>query len=170
MSKRNDLITDLLVGLMEMPTSLVAPSQSLRRNFVDINKTISESTREMSNLWKEFYDEYGKLSDMHVVSSDIIETDDGITIKAEMPGFKKEDISISVEEDNLVISAETKSETETKDKYITKEIRSGKFTRVFSLEEYDKESISAKYENGILNISIKKNEEKKKDSKKIEIM
>lgn len=170
MSRRNDLITDLLVGLMEMPTSLIAPSRSLRRNLTDLNKTFSESTKEMGNLWKEFYEEYGKLPDIHLVNSDVIETDEGITIKAEMPGFKKEDISISIEEDNLVISAKTKTETETKDKYITKEIRSGKFTRVFSLEGYNKDSILAKYEDGILNISIKRIEENKKDSKKIEIL
>ena len=91
--------------------------------------------------------------------ADIKETDDLYTIEAEMPGVNKDAIKIDLEDDVITISAEKKEETnEEKGSYIRKERRYGSFSRSFRVENINKEQIGAKFENGILEISLPKQE------------
>jgi len=85
-----------------------------------------------------------------------------ILIKAEIPGFNKEDIKISLEKNILSIEAERKYEK--KENKFT-EFKYGKIKRSFSLENIKEDSIEAKYENGILIIKIDKI--KKEENKKL---
>jgi len=101
---------------------------------------------------------------------DIKEDEKFIYINAEMPGMKKDDIKVTINDDNVlqikgVKKYEEKKEDET---YIRMERSFGEFVRSFALPENVKEdSIKAKYEDGILTISLEKTEPSK--PKEIEI-
>ena len=88
----------------------------------------------------------------------IAENDKDFSIELSAPGFKKEDFKVSVENGILHISAETKKETEEKDKNFTRqEFRYNSFNRSFTLpENASDEKIGAKYEDGILKLSLAK--------------
>ena len=93
----------------------------------------------------------------------IRENTDGFHLEMAVPGFKKNDFNISVEKDELVISAEVKTEKEIAEENFTrKEFGYGSFQRTFVLPEtVDSGKIGAKYEDGILSIAIPKKEEAK---------
>lgn len=74
------------------------------------------------------------------------------------PGFKKDDFKITTEDGLLTISAETsREEKEEKDNYTRREFSSSSFNRTFSLpDNIDEDHISANYQNGLLEIELKK--------------
>ena len=95
----------------------------------------------------------------------IIENDDSFVMEVAAPGLNKEDFNVSIEKDFLTISAERKSEEveEDQDKgYKRREYNFQKFTRKFRLPEtVDRESLEAKYNQGILEITVQKTPEAK---------
>ncbi|MEX0995240.1 MAG: Hsp20/alpha crystallin family protein [Balneolaceae bacterium] len=95
---------------------------------------------------------------------DVSETEKQYEIEVQLPGMKREDINVQLEDGRLNISGERKVENETKDKTFHKvESSFGSFTRSFQLpDNIDQESVKAAYENGILTITIDKSEEKAK--------
>jgi HSP20 family protein len=101
------------------------------------------------------------------------ENDNSYSIDLVAPGYKKEDFKLKVNDDVLTISAESKNErTEGSDgrEYSRREYTCSSFTRSFKLPENAKDdSISAKYDNGILQISIPKSEKEVRASKEIRI-
>jgi HSP20 family protein len=88
----------------------------------------------------------------------IAEDEKNIVIEAELPGLKKDDVKISVEDNVLTIRGERKQENEEKKKnYHRVERFYGSFSRSFTLgENVDKENIDAKYENGVLHLTLPK--------------
>ena len=95
---------------------------------------------------------------------DVVERDNEFVVKAEMPGMKKDDIEVSLENGVLTITAETKSETEEKegDRVIRQERRYGKFLRSLRLgKEIDEKKVKASYKDGILELVLPKAEEVK---------
>jgi len=116
--------------------------------------------------------QFGKLNTSVVPRVNIFETDDAYRIELAAPGLKKEDYKIQLNNDVLSISAE-KSETKTdeSEKCTKKEFSYTSFSRSFTLpESADKDSISAKTDDGILKISVKKKDESiVKPSREIEI-
>lgn len=100
---------------------------------------------------------------------DVQEKDGEYTIEAELPGVKKEEISIDVNENRLTISIEREEKTdEEKKNYIHRERRTTSMMRSVYLKDSDSEGIKAKLDNGVLNITIPKSEKKEK-TKTIEI-
>ena len=96
---------------------------------------------------------------------DIYEKDNKYYIEMEVPGFKKEDIDISLKEGYLTVKAEKKVSNEEKDedkKFLRKERSYMKTERSFNLGNVDEENIDASFENGVLNIVIPKLEENKR--------
>ena len=95
---------------------------------------------------------------------DVIDEGDSVRVIADLPGFEKENIEIWVENGDLVIKAERKEETEEKEtNYLRRERRYGKIYRRVALpKDVDVEDIKAKYNNGILEITIPKTEKAKK--------
>lgn len=166
----DDLFIDMMVNVMEFPTSLAQPMGRLSSRIKDFDKQFESCEDEFKELCENFEREVKEIRKIHGVKTDIIEKDNKVVIKAEMPGFKKEDILINIEKEFLVISAETKEETTEEGSYISREIRRGKFQRVFDLEGFDKDSISARYEDGILYVEIEKLEKKENEVKRINIM
>lgn len=128
------------------------------------------ASKRFSDIMDEFFnDALSARRDNFVPSIDISETDDTFLISAELPGMKKEDIDISLENGRLSISGERSFEKEEKNKKFHRvETKYGSFERSFQLpDNVDENSISASYENGLLNITIEKSEQEVK--KQIEI-
>ncbi|MFZ1705082.1 MAG: Hsp20/alpha crystallin family protein [Saprospiraceae bacterium] len=108
----------------------------------------------------------------HIPSVNIRETDENYVIEMAVPGFEKSDFNIRVENDQLIISADKKLETEkTEGKWVRKEFNYNQFSRSFTVSKFaDMDNILAEYNHGVLQLSIAKKEEAKvKPAKLIEI-
>ncbi|KAM0828332.1 hypothetical protein ACQ4PT_067624 [Festuca glaucescens] len=100
------------------------------------------------------------------------ETPEAHVFKADLPGVKKEEVKVEVEDGNvLVVSGErTKEKEDKKEKWHRVERSSGKFVRRFQLPENAKmEEVKAGLENGVLTVTVPKVEIKKPEVKAIEI-
>jgi HSP20 family protein len=98
---------------------------------------------------------------------DVSEADGSYLVKAEIPGVNKDDIHISVDGNVVSISAEVKKEKEEKkdEKVIRSERYFGKVSRSFTLaSEVDADKVQAKYNNGVLEVSMPKKTNGKKKS------
>ena len=97
------------------------------------------------------------------VEVDIVESESGYSLTAELPGVDKKDLKVSVENDTLTIEAEKHSDSENnKGGQRYSERRYGKFSRSFSLNgQVDAEKIEADYNNGVLTLNLPKKEEVK---------
>lgn len=100
---------------------------------------------------------------------DTYEKDDSIMIKAELPGVKKDDVSIDVNNNVLSIKGERKDEENMEEgDYYRRERFYGNFQRAFTLpENVDTDKIEASFKDGVLEVKVPKTEESK--GKKIEI-
>jgi len=95
---------------------------------------------------------------------DLTENDKEYLVRAEVPGVKKEDIQVSIDGNRVSISAEVKSEKEEKSgngaRSLCKEIYYGSASRVFTLaHDVDEKAAVAKYEDGILKLTLPKRQE-----------
>lgn len=100
----------------------------------------------------------------------VVQTEKGFRIELAAPGFKKEDFNLSVDNRVLKIKGEHKAETEDKtEKFTRREFQFGSFERKFTLpENVNQDSIEAKYNEGILTITISRTEETKQ-TKEIQV-
>ena len=118
------------------------------------------------NVDKELYGKHAK----NLMKTDVKETENAYEIDIDLPGFKKDEIQIELKDGYLTVSAEKgldKDEEDKKGKYIRKERYAGALSRTFYLgEEIREDEIKAKFENGILSVSIPKEEEKKVEGPK----
>lgn len=116
-----------------------------------------------------FNDAVNARRDKFMPSIDISETETKFHISVELPGMKKDDININLENSRLTISGERRFQDKEDGKtYHRVETRYGSFNRSFQLpDNVDEESIEASYEDGLLNISIDKSEDKVKKQIKI---
>ena len=112
---------------------------------------------------------YGKNA-KNMMKTDVRETENGYEVDIDLPGFKKDEITAELKDGYLTVSAAKgldKDEEDKKGKYIRKERYAGALSRTFYLgEEIREEEIKAKFENGILSVSIPKEEEKKVEGPK----
>lgn len=95
---------------------------------------------------------------------DVVEHDNDFVLQAEMPGIKKDDIEITLENGVLTISGECKSEKETSEgeRVVRQERRYGKYVRSLRLgKEIDEKNVKANYKDGILELTLPKSEEVK---------
>lgn len=102
---------------------------------------------------------------------DVRETADSIIVEAEVPGMKPEEISLSIADDVLTISGETRSEeTREQEQMRWSERRYGRFARSVRLPPgIDRDKVDAAYDNGLLRITVPKTEAATDASRKIEI-
>lgn len=96
-------------------------------------------------------------------SANIKESEEAFEIELALPGFKKEDFKIEVQDKSLTVSSESKTENEdSTENYIRKEFSFNSFSRSFRLPRtVDSEQIVAEFENGILTLTLPKREEAK---------
>jgi HSP20 family protein len=93
------------------------------------------------------------------------EDGDHIYVEADLPGFKKEDVDVTLENQTLTISAQRKEEhngSENKGDWLLRERRYSRFLRSFTLPPtVDEQSVNAKLQDGMLTITLNKREETK---------
>ena len=106
-----------------------------------------------------------------VPAVDIYEDEHKLSLKLEVPGVKQEDLDIRVENQTLTVKGERKFEAEEKEENFHRiERRFGSFVRSFTLPvSVDTNSIAAKYDAGVLTISLAKKEAAKPKQVKIEV-
>ncbi len=101
---------------------------------------------------------------------DIKENEKEYILEAELPGIKKEEINLKVNDNKLTISVEKDEEKEEKnERYLRKERRTSSMTRSFSIDNVHSDKITAKFDNGILILVLPKKEETCQIEKKIDI-
>ena len=102
---------------------------------------------------------------------DIYETEDSIVLKAELPGISKDDVTVEVKDNVLVLKGEKRFEKDVKEEnYHRMERAYGAFQRSFTLPNIvDKNRIKARYKDGILEVILPKAEEAKPKHIKVEV-
>jgi HSP20 family protein len=93
------------------------------------------------------------------VRVDVSENDNGYVVHAEIPGVKKDDIQVSIDGNQVEISAEVRNEKEVKEgeKVLRSERYYGKVYRAFALpHEIDQNATKAKYNDGVLELTLPK--------------
>ena len=112
---------------------------------------------------------YGKNA-KNIMKTDIREHDEGYELDIDLPGFKKDEINVELENGYLTISAAKgldKDGQDKKGKYIRKERYAGAMQRSFYVgDAVTEEDIKAKFEDGILKLSIPKKDAKAVETKK----
>lgn len=111
--------------------------------------------RDIEEIEKNFFREGG----LAEFKTDIKDNGDSFLLEADLPGFKKEDIHLDLDDKYLTISAERHSEYEDKDKkdnYLRCERSYGSYSRSFNVTEIDTDAIEAKYDNGVLQLKLPK--------------
>ena len=112
---------------------------------------------------------YGKHAS-HEMKTDVRETDSGYEVDIDLPGFKKDEINIQLDNGYLSISAAKgldKDEQDKEGKYIRKERYAGSMSRSFYVgNAITQDDIKAKYESGILRLSVPKKAAKEIESAK----
>ena len=106
---------------------------------------------------------FGKRS-ANVMKTDVRENKDSYDVFVDLPGFKKEDISIDLSNGYLTIQAAKgldKDEEDKKGRYIRRERYAGSMSRSFYVGDVKPEEVSAKFENGILTLDVPKAGQKK---------
>ena len=123
------------------------------------------------NFEKNFFSEIGR--SFSGFNTDIQDTGKEYVLEAELPGFNKEDIHVDVQDGVLTISAKHEEKQDEKDeksgKYVRRERRYGSYQRSFTLDGVDPKSIQATYENGVLKLTLPKEQPAVPETHRIEI-
>jgi HSP20 family protein len=148
------------------PGTAMAPLRSFR-NLTTVDPFSLLQTR-LNRLFEPFAEETFPLTTW-VPACDIYETPREIVVKAELPGLKKEEVSVSIENNVLMIGGERKFEEEVKRENFHRVERTyGEFLRSFTLPTFiDTTKILAEFKDGLLRVTLPKREEAK--PKQIEV-
>ncbi|HEX2078350.1 MAG TPA: Hsp20/alpha crystallin family protein [Longimicrobium sp.] len=127
--------------------------------------------RSATELFRPFFENFletgwgGRMAGMDLLrtpSADVMETDDEIRVTVELPGMRRENIEVSMENNVLTITGEKKEERreqDENDRWHLAERRYGRFTRSFVLPaEVESERIQAHFQDGVLHVAIPKSE------------
>ena len=103
------------------------------------------------------------------MQADVSESEDAYTVEMNLPGVKKENVKIELKDGYLIVNASTKrevTEEDKKTKYIRKERYSGSGSRTFYVgKDLTQEDIKAKFEDGVLKLTVPKIEKKPEEPK-----
>ena len=119
----------------------------------------------------DFFGEHSPLYGKHgknLMKTDIHEKDGGYELAIDLPGFKKDEISLDIKDGYLSISAQKgldKDEEDKKGRVIRRERYAGVCSRSFYVGDVKPEDVKAKYESGVLTITLPKDEPKKLENK-----
>ena len=128
-----------------------------------------------SNRFNRLFDEFPgfnyKNNDSFSPRIDISENEDNIQIAAEIPGVSKENLKITLQDNIITIEGEKKKVSKNQNEnYYREERNYGKFKRSFTLPvEVDSENVEAKFNDGILDITLNKIDPKKEKERVIEL-
>ncbi|MGN0194093.1 MAG: Hsp20/alpha crystallin family protein [Pseudoramibacter sp.] len=120
---------------------------------------------ELMNTFDDGFLRNVRRTDM--MKTDVKESDDGYQLAVDLPGFTKDDVTVKLENGNLIISAETKKTDDKKNdkgEYVRRERYSGSCTRSFYVgDALKKDDIKASMSDGVLKIAIPKKDQKAVD-------
>ncbi len=111
-------------------------------------------------------------SDIAEFKTDISDQEDHYLLEADLPGFEKKDIHLEMSENILTIDAERHSEhdaQEQKNNYVRIERSYGKYRRQFDISAIDADQIKARYDNGVLTVTLPKKQEMPPETRRLEI-
>jgi HSP20 family protein len=153
--------------------NLIPRKQLIHRNpFADL----LDIQREMNSLFDFSLSRWGDreesaLENAWAPAIDVLDSKDSLVVKADLPGLKKEDIDISVQNGTLVIKGEKKEESERKEKNgVRTERYYGSFYRAVALPStVDETKAKASFKNGVLELVLPKKEEAKPKQIKIDV-
>lgn len=145
------------------------------RNLTEVRRGPFLLESNLSRLMDEFFSDFDRVG-FDVATSfgrtDVYEKDKDLVFETELPGVKREDVQVRVEDDQLVISGEVKRREEVdREQYFRVGRRYGRFQRSFPLpaELIDKAKVAAKFEDGVLRVSAPLRESIKEREKSIEV-
>jgi len=124
------------------------------------------------SFFNDFFRPLARRSGEKVPAIDVHESDGGYKVKVDLPGVKKEDIKISLDNGILSIRGETKSEEkeEKEGKLIRQERHFGEFLRQLSVgSDVDPASIRAQFDNGVLTLELPKQQSLPEEKRQISI-
>lgn len=115
-----------------------------------------EATRFFEDFFNDFPGSFPQTRDQWMPTVDILEKDENLILRAELPGMDEKDIDLKLEGSVLTLKGERKLEKEEKKaNYHRIESSYGTFTRSFTLPvTVDLEKITAEYKNGVLSVTI----------------
>jgi HSP20 family protein len=114
--------------------------------------------------WRARWPAWSELPELHMPKVDVIDRDDEIVVRAELPGVEKKDVEISTSENSVTIKGSTKHETkEEKGDFYRCEISRGAFSRTVTLPaQVDSEKGKASMRDGVLELTLPKVEKSKR--------
>ena len=145
-----------------------------RRNNTNAMNTFNPF-REMEDMEHRFFgphfDEFFRSTDLAAFKTDVTDEGDHYLLEADLPGFNKEDIRLDLSDNTLTIQAQRHSNVENKDKQQVVRVERSycSYSRSFDLTGINTEGITAKYDNGVLQLCLPKREEVLPASRQIEI-
>ncbi|MGN0979897.1 MAG: Hsp20/alpha crystallin family protein [Candidatus Avoscillospira sp.] len=130
------------------------------------NNDLFNPFRALDEMERDFF----RSDALAAMKTDIRDAGNSFILEADLPGFKKEDIHVDLDDQYLTIHAERHSATDDKkDNYLKSERTFGSFTRSFSTEGIDTSNIRASYENGVLTLELPKQAPKVETTRRLEI-
>lgn len=124
----------------------------------------------MRRFWNDPFSFFSTGSGMTAFGTDIVDNGDSYLLESDLPGFRKEDIHLDLQGDTLTVTAQREDEREErKEQYIRCERSSGTYQRLFDMSGVDTDGIRARYENGVLHITLPKKAESKSERKALSI-
>jgi HSP20 family protein len=135
----------------QSPDGGISPLTEIR---TEMNRLFDTFLREPFGSLSESFNSLGKWAP----ALDVAETDQVVTVRAEIPGVDPNEIDITVTGDRLTISGEKKEASERKEKdYFHRESRYGSFSRTVQLPVgVDPQQVNAQYDNGVLTVTLQK--------------
>lgn len=125
-------------------------------------RELTSLQERMNQLFDDFFPEMNEPSSLtaswFAPRTDVYDEDDRIVLDMELPGMREDDLNLTLEGNTLTVSGERKMEKERKqDRYHRIERSFGSFSRTFTLPvTVDPNAVEAKYENGVLHVSMVK--------------
>jgi len=121
-------------------------------------RELSSLQSEMNRLFSSFFGDVDEGARRWTPAMDLMEAEDHLVLKADLPGLSEEDVQIEVRDNVLTVSGERKAEQEEKrDGYYRVERSFGRFARSLTLPEgIDADAIEASFDKGVLEVRIPK--------------
>ena len=137
--------------------------ENLMDVFQDFDRDFFRGFREPERML------YGKNAP-HMMKTDVRETETGYEIDMDLPGFKKDDITLELNRGNLTVSARKSLEKKNEDengRMLRQERYAGSMSRSFFVGDHiTEEDVKARFEDGVLRLAVPKKEAKKAEEKK----
>ena len=128
--------------------------------------------RALEDFERAFFSD-SRLGSRSFTGTDVVDNGASYSLITDLPGFKKEDISIDISGETLTLKAERHSDYEDRDKkdgYVRVERSFGSYQRSFDISGIAADKITAKYEDGVLTVDLPKQEKKEPETRKLEIL